>query len=141
MAMRGRTIFDVLSARAPAIVVVTLCAALVGYWADVPMWFPYGLATVVGSLTVVVLGARNRRRQLRGGDDLGSATEGNWIAQELSGNGSPPGFYVLEFFGLVTIMLTGFEGPYATPAWAGLALGTAWGIANGRFSSGEGAER
>ena len=135
--MRGRTVWDALSRRAPAIVVVTLCAALVAYWADVPVWLPYGLATVVGSLAVVVLAARNRRRPLRAVDEAGSDTDGNWIAQELAGNGSPSGFYVLEFFALVAIMLTGFEGPYATPAWAAFALGAAWGIANARFSSSE----
>lgn len=139
--MRARTILDALSRRAPAIVVVTLCVALLGYWADAPLWLPYGLATVVGSLAVIVLAARNRRHQLGPEDEPGSDTDGNWIAQELSGKGSPPGFYVLQFFGLVTIMLTGFEGPYAVPAWAGLALGAAWGVANSRFSSGAGEGR
>lgn len=138
--MRGRTVLDALSRRAPMIVVVTLCAALVGYWADAPVWVPYGLATVVGSLALVVLAARNRRRQLRVVDEAGSDTDGSWFAQELAGKGSPSGFYVLEFFALVTIMLTGFDGPYATPAWAAFALGAAWGVANARFSSGEGAD-
>jgi hypothetical protein len=137
--MPGKTI-DGLSRRAPVIAVFTLCAALAGYWADAPLWLPYGLATIVGTLAVVVLAARNRHRQLEGQEEFGSATEGNWIAQELSGNGSPPGFYVLEFFGLITVMLTGFEGPYTTPAWASLALGAAWAIANGRFSTAEESE-
>jgi hypothetical protein len=115
------------------IVVVTLCAALVGYWTDAPLWLPYGLAIIVGSLAVVVMAARNRRRQPKTQEEFGAATDGNWITQELSGKGSPPGFYMLEFFGLITIMMTGFEGPYTTPAWAGLALGAAWGVANARF--------
>jgi hypothetical protein len=123
------------------IVVVTLCAALVGYWAEAPLWLPYGLAAIVGSLAIVVLAARDRSRHLVADRELGAASDGNWIAQELSGKGSPPGFYVLQFFGLVTIMLTDVEGPYATPAWAGFALGAAWGIAKARFSSGDGAGR
>ena len=36
----------------------------------------------------------------------------------------------LAFFGFLTIMLTGFQSAYATPAWAGLALGIVWGLAN-----------
>jgi hypothetical protein len=131
---------DALSRRAPNIVVVTLCAALVGYWTDAPVWLPYGLAIVVGSLAVVVMAARDRRRQARTEQEPGSPGEGNWISQELSGKGSPAGFYVLEFFGLVTVMLTGFEGPYAMPAWAGLALGAAWGVANARFATDQGPE-
>jgi hypothetical protein len=134
-AMPGRRILDALSRRAPMIVAVTLCAALVGYWADAPLWLPRGLAVIVGSLALIVMAGRDRRRQIRTEEEPGSATEGNWIAQELAGKGSPPGFYVLEFFGLVTIMLTDVQGPYATPAWAGVALGAAWGIANARFST------
>ena len=137
--MRGRRILAALSRRAPAIVVVTLCAALVGYWADAPLWLPYSLATVVGCLAVIVLAARDRRLQLSAVDEAGSGTERSWVAQELAGQGSPSGFYVLEFFALVTIMLTGFDGAYATPAWAAFALGAAWGVANARFSAGGGA--
>jgi hypothetical protein len=119
------------------IVIGTLSAALVGYWTDAPLWLPYGLAIIVGSLALVLIAARDRRQPLKTEDELDSSSDGNWIAQELSGKGSPPGFYVLEFFGLVTIVLTSFDGPYAMPAWAGLALGAAWGIANARFTTAE----
>jgi len=122
------------------IVALTLCAALAAYWAEAPLWLPRGLAAIVGSLALVVMAARDRHRRLRTDEDLGSDADQSWIAQELSGNGSPPGFYVLEFFGVVTIMLTGVQGPYAMPAWAGVALGAAWGIANARFSTGGGSE-
>ena len=37
---------DALSRRAPSIVIGTLCAALVAYWAEAPLWVPYGLAVV-----------------------------------------------------------------------------------------------
>jgi hypothetical protein len=38
------------------------------------------------------------------------------IAYELAGKGSPSGFYILGFFSLLAIMLTGFDGAYALPA-------------------------
>jgi hypothetical protein len=104
------------------------------------VWLPYGLAIIVGSFALILVAARDRRRQLEPDEESGSGDDESWLAQELSGRGSPPGFYVLGFFALVTIMLTGIEGPYAAPAWAGLALGVAWGIANARFRSGEGSE-
>ena len=118
------------------IVAVTLCASLVGYWADAPLWLPYGLAAIVGCLALIVMAGRDRRRPFNA-EEPDSDTDGSWIAQELAGKGSPPGFYVLEFFGVATIMLTGVQGPYATPAWAAVALGAAWGIANARFSTDE----
>ena len=120
------------------IVAVTLCAALAGYWAEAPLWLPRGLAIIVGSVALIVMAGRDRRRQTRTEEEPGS--EGNWISQELAGKGSPPGFYVLEFFGLVTIVLTGVQGAYATPAWAAVALGLAWGVANARFSTDDASE-
>ena len=122
------------------IVAVTLCAALAGYWADAPLWLPRGLAIIVGSVALIVMAGRDRRRRIKTQEEPGSGEQGNWIAQELAGKGSPPGFYVLEFFGLVTIVLTGVQGAYATPAWAAVALGLAWGVANARFSPNDASE-
>lgn len=137
--MRGSAILDVLSKRAPLIVVITLCAALVSYWVDAPVWMPNGLAIVVGCLALVLMAARGRPSLLVIKEEAGSSNNG-WIAQELAGKGTPSGFYLLEFFGFVTIMLTGFQGAYAMPSWAALALGAAWGISNARYTFEEGSD-
>jgi hypothetical protein len=59
------------------------------------------------------------------------------LAWELAGKGTPPGFYVLGFFGFLTIMLTGFRSPHAMPAWAAFFLGIVWGIANRHYPADE----
>jgi hypothetical protein len=138
--MRGNLLLDRLSRRTPLIVMTTLFAALVGYWADAPRWVPYSLTIIVGSLALVLMGARDRRAQFKTQEELGSSINGSWIAHELAGKGSPSGSYLLAFFSLLTIMLTGFQGAYAMPAWAGLALGAAWGIANARYAADERSE-
>jgi hypothetical protein len=74
-------------------------------------------------------------------EEPGSDGNKSWIAHELAGKGSPSGSYLLGFFALVAIMLTGFTGAYAMPAWAGLALAGAWGIANARYPTDGGSER
>ena len=119
------------------IVVVTLCAALVGYWIDAPLWLPYGLATIVGGLALVQMAARDRRGRSTAAEEPGSDGEKSWIAYELAGEGSASGSYLLGFFALVTIMLTGLRGAYAMPAWAALALAAAWGVANARYPTDE----
>jgi len=123
------------------IVVVTLCAALVDYWAEAPLWMAYGLAILVGGLALVQMAARDRRSRFTPAEEPGSDGGQSWIAHELAGKGSPSGSYLLGFFALVTIMLTDFTGAYALPAWAALALAAAWGIANARYPTGEGSER
>jgi hypothetical protein len=119
---------DALSKRAPSIVVFTLSTALLCAWVNAPVWLPTALAVVVGGLAVLLFAARGGRSARRGGED-----ERNWVAWELAGKGTPAGTYVLGFFGLVTIMLTGIQTPYAMPAWAGLALGIVWGISNRHY--------
>lgn len=136
--MRRHVILDELSTRAPIIVIVTLCTALVAYWLDAPLWLPYGLALIVGSMALVVMAARDRRGHFKPETELGSTRDESWIAHELAGNGSPRGSYLLGFCGLVTIALIGFQGAYALPAWAALALAAAWGVANARYPSGDG---
>jgi hypothetical protein len=129
--MRSKRTLVELSRRAPSIVVVTLCAALVGYWAEVPVWLPYGIAILVGTLALAVMASRKRQPQAAVEGDPDSDT--SWLAQELAGKGSPAGSYTLAFLALVTIAVTGMQGAYALPAWAALALCAAWSIANARY--------
>ena len=138
--MRASAFFDALSKRAPLIVTLTLCAALLAAWTDAPVGLTNGLSIIVGGLALVLLAARGRRKQFRSGEELGSARIGDWIAYELAGKGSPPGFYLLGFFGLITIFVTGLQSPYSRLAWAGFVLGLVWGIANARFPADEASE-
>ncbi len=126
--MHPGKMIDALSRRAPAIVVFTLIAALLCAWVGAPAWMPTALAVVVGGLALVLFAARGGRNARRPLDD-----DRSWVAWELADEGTPPGSYILGFFGFITIVLTGFEAPYALPAWAGLALGVAWGIANRHY--------
>lgn len=138
--MSAATLIDRLSKRAPSIVVVTLCVSLLAAWINAPVWLPTTLAIGVASLALVLFLARGGPRPLEDQEGLGLANDRNWIAYELAGQGTPPGFYVLAFFGFVTIALTGFESPYAMPAWAAFALGIAWGIANRTYPADEEAD-
>lgn len=131
--MRLAIIFDALSKRAPVIVVITLCAALVGDWIDAPGWLAKALAIVVGSLALILWAAKGRRHQLKTKEELGFASGTEWIAYELAGKGTPPGYYLLGFFGFLTIMLTGFQSAYGMLAFAGFGLGVVWGIVNARY--------
>jgi len=131
---------DRLSKRAPSIVVFTLCASLLGAWIEAPVWLPTTLAIVVGGLALLLFAARGRRHGLQGREELGFTRNRHWIAYELAGKGTPPGHYVLAFFGFLTIVLTGFQSSYAMPAWAGFALGIVWGIANRDYPADEEAD-
>ena len=131
--MSVRAGLDALSKRAPVIVVITLCAALVSAWTGAPDWLPHGGAIVVGSLALALLAARRRRDQLGTAED----EDRSWIAYELAGKGSPQGFYPLAFFGVVTIVLTGIQSPSAMLAWAGFCLGIVWGIVNAHYPADE----
>ena len=115
------------------IVVITLCAALVSAWSGVPEWLTNDLAIGVGSLAVVLLVSRGRRNQFKTAQELSSSRSRDWVAYELAGKGSPPGFYPLGFFGIVTIILTGLQSPSSNLAWAGFLLGVVWGIVNARY--------
>ncbi len=139
--MRDSVILDALSKRAPTIVAMTLCAALLSYWVTAPVWLPDSLAVIVGGLAVVLLAARGRRAHFATEEEPGLNGSKDWIAQELAGKGTPPGFYVLGFFGFVTIMLTGFQGAYSMPSWAAFALGVAWGVTNARYEQGSETQR
>jgi hypothetical protein len=138
--VRVSVFLDGLSKRAPIIVVLTLCAALVGAWTSAPVWLANGLAIIVGSLALVLLAARGRRNQLKTPEELGFTRLGDRIAYELAGKGSPPGFYLLGFFAFMTIFLTGLQSPYSKPAWAGFFLCVVWGIANARYQAEDASE-
>src|SRR5579864_2606176 len=117
--MRANAIFDMLSKRAPIIVVVTLCSALLGAWTDAPPWLANGLAAVVGGLALILLASRGRRHSLTTPpEELGFLSLKDRIAYELAGKGTPQGYYLLGFFGFLTIMLTGFQSPYGRLAFA-----------------------
>lgn len=121
--------------------VLTLGAALVGGWTGGPVWLANGLAIIVASLAAVLLLARGRRNELKTPEELGFTRLRDWIAYELAGKGSPPGFYLLGFFGFITIFVTGFQSTYSRPAWAGFLLGLVWGIANARYPAEDASER
>lgn len=135
--MQRGSLIDRLSKRAPTIVGVTLCAALVGAWIEAPPWSARALAILVGGLAFLLLAARGGRHGRRGRAEPGQPQERNWLAWELAGKGTPPGYYLLAFFGFLTIMITGVDSPYALPAWAAFALGIAWGIANRKYPAEE----
>ena len=129
---------DRLSKGAPSITILTLCASLLAAWVEAPLWLPTALAILVGSLALVLLLTRGRRRNLeRAHVDLEAEHKRSWIAYELAGSGTPPGYYILGFFAFLTVALTGFQSPYAWPAWAAFALGGVWGIANREYPAEE----
>ncbi len=133
-AMQGAFVLEELSRRTPMVLAIGLFTALLSYWTEAPLWLPYGLAVIFFGLALVLMATRGRRRRVRKDKDSG---EPDWLAHELAGNGSPSGTYVLGFFDVVTIALTGFHGAYAAPGWAGLALTAAWAIANAHYPSGD----
>ena len=138
--MGAGEILDRLSKRAPDIVVLTLCTALVGAWVGAPAWLARGAAIVVAGLALLLLASRGRRRRLTTPDEPSSTETRSWVAYELAGKGTPPGHYLLGFFCFLTIFLTGFQTPYAMLAWAGLALAVVWGIVNAHYPADEDAE-
>lgn len=112
---------------------LTLCAALVGDWISAPAWLAKGAAIIVGGLALWLLAARKPRHAFITDDETDDAEGKTWIAYELAGKGTPPGSYLLGFFGFLTIALTGFQSPFAMLAWAGFALGVVWGIVNAHY--------
>jgi len=135
--MRGAVIPRELSRRTPVVASIVLCAALLGYWTEAPLWLPRGLAIVSVSLALVLMAARDRRRRPSTETEVGDA---GWLSQELAGSGSPSGTYPLAFFAAVTIALTGFQGAYALPGWAALGLVAAWATANAHYRTNDSPE-
>ena len=126
--------FDTLSKRAPTIVILTLCAALLGAWTSAPVWLANALAAVAGGLALILLAARGRRHSLATPpEELGFHGLKDRLAYEFAGKGTPRGFYLLGFMGFVTIMLTGVGSPYGMLAFSGFGLGVVWGIVNARY--------
>ncbi|WP_344700215.1 hypothetical protein [Sphingomonas limnosediminicola] len=134
--MRASPMIDSLSKRAPSIVALTLCVTLLIEWFGAPALLPRALAALVGSLALLLLLTRGRRRPMHGPEERGSE-QLNWIQYEIAGKGSPKGWYVLGFFCFLALMLTGFDTDYAMPAWAALALAIAWGLANATYPTDE----
>lgn len=126
--MRPKHNLQWFSKQTPTILILSLAAALMACWAGAPLWVPYGLATAQLALALTLMASRDRRRTRVEAD----ARVRDWLADELDGHGSPRGTYPLGFVALVTLALTGFEGAYALPAWAALALIAAWAVANAR---------
>lgn len=127
--MRRGQVLQGFSRRAPTIVIVSLCVALLAYWTEAPLWLPHGLAIALVVLALILMATRNHA-------PIGTTKDGgdtNWLTNELAGNGSPSGTYPLGFFAIVMLALTGFEGAYALPAWAALALIAAWAVANAHY--------
>jgi len=130
-------VIDVLVKRAPSVAALTFCVALLGAWFEAPGWLCNGIAAAVGGLAAVILVARGRRNEFRTAQELGSTRAGDWLSYELAGKGSPAGLYPLGFFGIVALVLTGFEAPYDKLAYAGLALTIVWGFVNARYPAEE----
>ena len=121
-----------MSKRTPTIVIASLCVSLLSDWVDAPAWLPNGFAVIVAGLALVLF-ASKRRRQFSNADELEPSTSSDWLAHELAGQGSPAGSYLLGFFSIVTIVLTGVQSAFAMPAWAGLALSIVWAIVNASY--------
>lgn len=129
------SMIDALSRRSPAIVLFTLGATLLCAFVGAPTWVPTTLAAVVAVLALALFAARGGGQARSGLGDRRS-----WLEWELAGKGTPPGSYLLGFFGFLTIVLTGFDSIYARPAWAALVLGIVWGIANRTYPADEDAD-
>jgi hypothetical protein len=122
-----------LSKHAPSIEIFTLCAALLAAWTGAPVWLPKVFAVVVGCLALLLFAARGGRHALKSQEEFDLNQKRSWLEYELAGRGTPPGYYILAFFGFLTIVLTGFQSAYAAPAWAAFALGIVWGIVNREY--------
>ena len=134
--MQTAITLEQLSRRTPRLVVVSLCTALVANWTEAPLWLPYALATMSAGLAVILLATRNRAI----GPSETECDDARWLAQELAGNGSPSGTYLLGFSAVVTIALTGVQGAYSLPGWAALLLTAAWAVANARYPANDSSE-
>lgn len=139
--MRPDAIPDTLSKRAPQIAIATFCAALLCAWLSAPLWLSNSIAIIVAALAVLLLLTKGRLHHLEIPEDPDSTTSKSRIAYELAGKGSPPGSYILAFFGFLTIMLTGMQLPIAAPAWAGFALVVVWAFVNARYPAEDELER
>lgn len=137
--MRAGRFSDNLSRRAPTIVIAALCLALLGDWIEAPVLLATGFAVIVAGLALVLFAAK--RRGQFGNPNEGEPSSGSdWITNELAGRGSPAGSYVLGFFSILTIVLTGVQSPYAMLAWSALLLTIVWALVNARYPAEGGTE-
>jgi hypothetical protein len=129
------SLIDAVSKRSPSIVVYTLGVSLLCAWVGAPVWAVTALGVVIAGLALLLLAARGGGHPGRGINH-----DRNWLAWEVAGQGTPPGSYLLAFFGFLAIFLIGFDSAYARPAWAAFALAIAWGIANRQYPADEEAD-
>lgn len=135
MGLRG--LIGVLSRQAPWIAVLALLAALLGTWTRASDAFLNTLAIIVGSLALLLWATRGLPLQFKSKEEFGFSRNRDWLAYELTGKGTPRGYYPLGFLGLATILLSGFN----WLAFAGFMLGVVWGIVDCRYPADKAADR
>ena len=122
--------FDILSKWAPAVVVASLVASLLGAWTNASERLFNSLAIIIGGLALVLLVARGMREQFRSKEELGFTRMRDLIFYELAGKGMPSGSYFLALAGFATWLATGVQSSYGWLAFSGFALTIAWIKAN-----------
>lgn len=132
--MRVGRFSDNLSRRAPAIVAASLCVALLSEWIEAPVWLATGPAVIIAGLALVLFAAK-RRSQFGKANEVEPTSGSDWFTNELAGRGSPAGSYILGFFSIVTIVLTGVQSPYAMLAWSALLLTIVWALVNASYAA------
>ncbi len=132
-----RELIPVLSKRAPVIAGLAMLGALLGTWTRAPDALLSAFAIVVGSLALLLWAGRGRPLQLKSKEGLGFARNRDWITYELTGKGTPRGYYPLGAIGLAAILLSGFN----WLAFAGFMLVVVWGIVNCRYPADQVAHR
>jgi hypothetical protein len=132
-----RELIGVVSERAPVIAGLALLGALLGTWTRAPDALLNAFAIVVGSLALLLWAARRLQLQFKSKEGLGFARNRDWIAYELTGKGTPRGYYPLGALGLAAILLSGFQ----WLAFAGFMLVVVWGIVNCRYPADHVADR
>src|SRR6188474_1188620 len=78
--VRAAGILDMLSKQAPVIVIITLCAALVGAWTGAPVWLARSAAIIVAGLTLLLLATRKRRQPFDTSGEADFTNSSGWIA-------------------------------------------------------------
>lgn len=121
-----------LSKWAASTAIVVWIVALTGAWANGSERLFNGLAIIVGGLALVLLFTRGLPR-MASKEDLGFDSNRSWLSSVLLGRHYPRGSFLLGFVGLLVVILSGFNTPYGTLAFAGYAMAIAWVRANRRY--------
>jgi hypothetical protein len=125
--------FDMLSEWAPALVLGSLVASLLGVWTNAAEHVFNSLAIIIGGLALALLVARGMREQFRSKEELGFTRTRDLVAYKLAGKGMPRGSYFLAIAGFATWLLTGVQSSYGWLAFSAFALSIAWIKANVRY--------